>query len=135
MAQPKNVLLDTHVLLWMIAEPHKVGRKTRTLLESAEVQLRLSTASLFEIAVKYSLKKLPLPEPPAAYLPRYLDQMGIVDLAVDRYHAFRVTQLPWHHRDPFDRLILAQALVEKFPLVTADEQLMDYKVTIVDARV
>ena len=135
MPRPKSVLLDTHVLLWMISEPHKIGRKTQAVLESSDIQLRLSTASLFEIAVKYSLNKLPLPEAPAVYLPRYLDQMGVVDLAVDRYHALRVTQLPWHHRDPFDRLILAQSLVEKLPLVTADEQLMEYKVTIVDARV
>lgn len=134
MAQPKSVLLDTHVVLWMIAEPQKFGRKAQQLLESPAVQLRLSTASLFEIAVKYSLKKLALPQAPATYLPRHLDQMGIVDLAVDRYHSFRVAQLPWHHRDPFDRLILAQSIVEKLPLITADEQLMDYPVTIVDAR-
>lgn len=134
MRRHKIVLLDTHVLLWMIAEPHKFGRKARVLLESSDVQLRLSTVSLFEIAVKYSLKKLLLPQGPETYLPRYLDQMGVIDLAVDRYHAFRVSQLPWHHRDPFDRLILAQAQVEELPIVTADEQLMDYRVAIVDAR-
>ena len=129
-----KILVDTHCLLWMIAEPKRFGAKTQRLLEAEDTVCWLSTASLFEISIKYSLKKLTLPEPPREYLPPLLDRMGILELAVNRHHAYRVADLPWHHRDPFDRLLLAQSIIEKMPLLTGDEQLFRYRIRTVDAR-
>ena len=130
----KRVLIDTQVLLWMLSQPERLGKKAAELLDAVETEIWLSSASIFEISVKWSLKKLPLPEPPGEYLPRFLDQMRVTELIVNQHHAYRVADLPWHHRDPFDRLILAQALVEKLPLVTSDEQMFFYKLKTIDAR-
>jgi PIN domain nuclease of toxin-antitoxin system len=129
-----KILLDTHCLLWMIAEPEKLGRKAQALLEAKDHQLLLSSASLFEIAVKYSLGKLKLPGKPGEYFPAKLDAMNIAEMPVTSHHAYRVSELPWHHRDPFDRLLLAQSIIEKIPLMTADDQLLPYKVKLIDAR-
>jgi PIN domain nuclease of toxin-antitoxin system len=129
-----KVLLDTQCLLWMIAEPSRLGKKARTLLDAETTVLYLSSASLFEIAVKYSLRKLALPEHPRSFLPPLLDRMGVREIAVNAHHAYRVADLPWHHRDPFDRLLIAQSFVEKLPLVTADEQIFRYKNAHIDAR-
>lgn len=129
-----KLLLDTHCLLWMIAEPQRLGKKATQLLDHIDTELFLSTASLFEIAVKYSLSKLSLPSPPRAYLPPLLDRMRVRELAVTSHHAYQVAELPWHHRDPFDRLIIAQSIVDRIPVLTADEQLFRYKNKHIDAR-
>lgn len=118
----------------MIAEPLRLGKKTRALVDDPKTELFLSAASLFEISVKYSLGKLPLPSRPQDYLPPLLDRMGVRALHVTSHHAYRVASLPWHHRDPFDRLIVAQSLVERLPVVTSDEQIFRYKNAHVDAR-
>jgi PIN domain nuclease of toxin-antitoxin system len=128
------VLLDTHCLLWIIAAPERIGKKAQAVIESSSTVLWLSSASLFEIAVKYSLGKLSLPAKPIEYLPAKLDVLRIRELAVTSHHAYRVAELAWHHRDPFDRLLLAQSLVEKMPLMTADDQLLPYKAKLIDAR-
>ncbi len=128
-----KVLLDTHCLLWMIAEPHRLGPKARRLLDDAGTELHLSAASIFEIAIKSSLGKLTLPRPPREYLPPLLDRLGTHELAITALHAHRVADLPWHHRDPFDRLLIAQSYVERMPLVTADEQVLRYKNPHIDA--
>jgi PIN domain nuclease of toxin-antitoxin system len=129
-----KVLLDTQCLLWMIAEPMRLGKKARVLLDAASTELYLSSASLFEIAVKFSLRKLVLPDHPHNYLPPILDRMGVREITVSSHHAYRVADLPWHHRDPFDRLLIAQSLVEKMPLITSDEQIFRYKNVHIDAR-
>ena len=129
-----RVLLDTHCLLWMIAEPDRLGKKARRLLDDATTELLLSTASLFEISIKYSLGKLELPARPDEYLPPLLDRMNVGELPISARHAYKVADLPWHHRDPFDRLLVAQSLVERMPLMTADKQLVRYKNQRLDAR-
>ncbi len=129
-----NILLDTQILLWMIASKDRIGRKTQAQLNSAEAILWISSASLFEISIKHSLGKLVLPSKPGDYLPPRLDRMQIRELPITSHHAYKVAELPWHHRDPFDRLLLAQSAVEKYPLLTADGQLFVYKAKLLDAR-
>jgi PIN domain nuclease of toxin-antitoxin system len=129
-----KILLDTHCLLWMIAEPKRLGKKATKLLDDRNTELFLSASSLFEISVKYSLGKLKLPSRPIDYLPPILDRMSVRELAVTSHHAYKVADLPWHHRDPFDRLIIAQAMVEQIPLMTADSQLNKYKIERLDAE-
>lgn len=128
-----KVLLDTHCLLWMIAQPGRLGPKTRKLLDDRGTELLLSAASIFEISIKCSLGKLVLPQAPRDYLPPLLDRLDVRELAVTALHAYRVSELPWHHRDPFDRLLIAQSFVERLPLVTADEQVLRYKNPHLDA--
>jgi len=109
-----RILLDTHCWLWMQVSPEKLSAATRALLSSATTELYLSAASSWEIAIKWSLGKLPLPEPPVHYVPGRMARQG-------------VKGLPIHHRDPFDRLLIAQAQVEKLHLLTADGQLAAYQ--------
>jgi PIN domain nuclease of toxin-antitoxin system len=129
-----HILLDTHCLLWMLSEPNKLGPKTQRLLDDSATKLSISTASHYEIAIKYSIGKLLLPKPPEKFIFPLLSQLKIEDIAIDRSVAHLAGTLPWHHKDPFDRLIVAQAMVSKIPIVTADDQLAKYSAKIIHAR-
>ena len=126
-----RLLLDTHVWLWSISAPHKLGREGSRLLEDTGNELFLSAASSWEIAIKYSLGKLPLPEPPHQFIPPRLIRDGIRPLPVEHHHACHVANLPGFHRDPFDRLLIAQSQTENLVFVTADRKLQDYSVEMV----
>ena len=128
-----RVLLDTHVWLWSVVSPKRIRRVAREVLEDPETTLILSAASSWEIAIKYRLGKLPLPEAPAAFIPPRLVRDGIESLPVEHLHACRVAELPDHHRDPFDRLLVAVAQLESLTLVTADAAFDAYDVEILHA--
>jgi PIN domain nuclease of toxin-antitoxin system len=123
-------LLDTHVWLWTPASLQRIRADTRALLAAPENSLLLSAASSREIAIKYRLGKLPLPEPPARFIPPRLVRDGIEPLSVERHHAQAVADLPMHHADPFDRLLIAQARIEGLILVTAEPKLAAYVVEL-----
>jgi PIN domain nuclease of toxin-antitoxin system len=126
-------LLDTHVWLWMLAAPDRIRPDLLEELQDRGTRLLLSAASAWEIAIKWSLGRLPLPEPPARYVPSRMERSGVSGLAVEHVHALRVATLPPHHRDPFDRLMIAQAQVESAPIVTMDPSFDAYDVSIVRA--
>jgi PIN domain nuclease of toxin-antitoxin system len=113
------------VFLWLQTAPDRLGEHLR-LVEDLHNSLALSAASSWEIAIKYQLGKLPLPEPPERYLPRRLQAIGARAIAVEHSHALAVASLPPLHRDPFDRLLVAQALLLDLTLVTADQAVADY---------
>ncbi len=121
-------LLDTHTFLWMCGEPTRLGSKARDRIQAAETDLFLSVASVWEMAIKRSLGKLDLP----AVLPAFLEQQlaatrtRLLDVRVE--HAVRVETLPWHHRDPFDRLLVAQAQFEDLPILSRDAAFDAYNV-------
>lgn len=115
----------------MQAEPDRFSSETRKLLLDPSNELFLSAASSWEIAIKYALGKLPLPEPPSTYVPSRMQSSGVIGLAIEHAHALHVESLPPHHRDPFDRLLVAQAQLEAIPIMTADRVLASYSVTIV----
>jgi PIN domain nuclease of toxin-antitoxin system len=120
------VLIDSHALLWFVAGDRKrIARALRVRIE-AEVTT-VSTASLWEIAIKTGLGKLDAPDD----LPARIQQLGFELLTVSAEHAWRVRDLPPHHGDPFDRLLIAQAQVERLPIVTADPAFDAYDVTVV----
>jgi PIN domain nuclease of toxin-antitoxin system len=123
-------LLDTHVWLWTLVSPQRIRTDTRELLAEPENDLLLSAASSWEIAIKYRLGKLPLPESPAQFIPPRLVRDGIEPLSVQHHHAQAVAELPEHHKDPFDRLLVAQARIERLTLVTADPRLAAYDVEL-----
>ena len=126
-------LLDTHVWLWMLTAPERIGDGATDAIASSGNQLLLSAASSWEIAIKYQLGRLPLPEPPESYVPSRMRLTGVESLPVTHSHALRVASLPPHHRDPFDRLLIAQAQLEGLTFVTADPALASYGVPVIAA--
>lgn len=128
-----RILLDTQVWLWMHLEPHRLLPEARERITDPGSALLLSAASSWEIAIKYALGKLPLPEPPHDYVPFRMRRDAVDGLPVTHAHALRVAALPPHHADPFDRLLVAQAQLEDLPFLTADRQLDRYDVELIRA--
>jgi PIN domain nuclease of toxin-antitoxin system len=124
-----KVLIDTHVLLWGLQDEAKLSRRVRVLLPAAEVWI--SVASLWEIIAKVQVGKLILPSPVGDYLAAKLTANGVSVLSLSFDHVRRLEQLPLHHRDPFDRILIAQSLNESIPLVSADPQFEKYQVEII----
>ena len=126
-----RILLDTHVWLWSLVSPERIGEAARQLLEDRSNELLLSAASSWEIAIKYRLGKLSLPCPPDQFIPSRLTRDGVIPLGVEHHHATGVAALPEHHRDPFDRLLISQARLERLSLFTADRILLAYDAQVV----
>lgn len=122
-----RLLLDTHVFLWLLAEPERLGHQLRTIEDPAN-ELLLSAASSWEIAVKVRLGRLDLPLSPARYIPDRMRAIGAEPLAVEHAHALAVSDLPMLHRDPFDRILVAQARHLRLRIVTADADIVRYDV-------
>lgn len=119
-------LLDTHVLLWWQTDDARLSPRCRELMADGRTRLLWSAASSWELAIKVGLGRLRLPEPVHRYVPRVLRENAIHSLAIEQGHALGVAALPSHHRDPFDRLLVAQVKSEKVSLLSADEQLDPY---------
>jgi PIN domain nuclease of toxin-antitoxin system len=120
-----RLLLDTHVFLWLQTEPERLGGHL-TLVEDRANTLLLSAASSWEIAIKFGLGRLPLPEPPDRYVPTRMRAIGAEALPIEHSHALAVAALPALHRDPFDRLLIAQAEATGAALLTADPAVAQY---------
>jgi PIN domain nuclease of toxin-antitoxin system len=121
-------LLDTNVWLWSVLEPQRLSRRARTTFSDLDQEMFLSAASAWEIAIKVASGKLRLPEAPTTYIPRRMGDQGVRPLPVSHQHALAVFALPHHHRDPFDRLLVAQANLESMILMTADRIFERYPV-------
>lgn len=119
-----KVLLDTHAFLWAITDDERLSVRAREVLRTAD--LWLSVISLWEIITKVQMGKLTLPEPPSRYFPRHIASLRTELLVVKAAHVLRLELLPIYHRDPFDRLLLAQSLEEGLPLLTADGAFAPY---------
>jgi len=126
-----RLLIDTHCWLWWLSSPESLNAEARKILASRQNRVLLSAASSWEIAIKFALGKLKLPEPPEKYVPGRMADQGMDSLPIEHIHALRVASLPPHHRDPFDRLLIAQAQVEKLPILTADRKLADYGIELI----
>jgi PIN domain nuclease of toxin-antitoxin system len=118
----------------MHAQPERLGAHARQAIEDVQNQRFLSAASAWEIAIKYALGRLPLPQPPAQYLPSRLPLGVTQSLPVTQEHALRVADLPRHHRDPFDRPLVAQCQAERLHLLTADRRFQPYEIDIIWAE-
>lgn len=113
-------LLDTHTLLWALTDPKRLGPRARAVIEDRSDRLLTSAASAWELATKSRLGKLPQADALLGAYTRYLDRLGVVRLPIDDEHALLAGRLEWDHRDPFDRMLAAQAMVESLVIVTAD---------------
>ena len=120
-----NFLLDTHVLLWAAGQPEKLSRKTRSLLSDPSNSLLFSAVSLWEVVIKQTIGRDDFKVDPRLLRRGLLDN-GYGEIAVTSAHALAVEDLPPLHRDPFDRMLLAQSRVEGFTLLTADAAVLRY---------
>ncbi len=125
-----NLLLDTHIALWAITDSPKLSQKARELIESPKTTIWISVASLWEIAIKYSLGRGDMPISSQQAI-SYFRESGYRFLAVEAEHAVAVEELPSHHQDPFDRILVAQALIEPMRLMTHDSLVALYSDTII----
>jgi PIN domain nuclease of toxin-antitoxin system len=123
-----NILLDTHTFLWFVADDQRLSNKARALIEAEENQPFLSIASLWEMAIKVSLGKLKFEQPYEFFIPQQLAMNGIGILNLSLEHTAAISTLPFHHRDPFDRLIAVQARLEKMCIVSVDTAFDAYEV-------
>jgi len=121
-----RLLLDTHVLLWLWLEPERLRQDVIDAVTDASNDVLVSVASAWEISIKSELGKLALPGPAERWLPAKLATSAIRVLPIEINHALKAGALPSHHRDPFDRMLVAQAIVERMQLVTADEAIVPY---------
>jgi PIN domain nuclease of toxin-antitoxin system len=124
-----RLLLDTHTFIWFIMGSPNLSAHARALIEDVANDKFLSVAGLWEIAIKLSIGKLTLSAPFDVLIPQQLSLNGFELLNIEIEHATLVTTLPFHHRDPFDRLLIAQAIVEKMPIVSIDAAFDAYPVT------
>lgn len=121
-----RLLLDTHVLLWLLSDPDRIEQRARRDIEDTGNTVLLSAVSTWEIATKHALGKLALPEPPEALLARAARELQSTELPITSRHALISASLPKHHNDPFDRLLVAQAIVDQAVLATGDGKLRPY---------
>lgn len=129
-----NVLLDTHVWLWMELDPDRLGPSTRKLLESRESRLSLSIVSTWELMIKAAKGKLHLPKGARTYVRDRLDGDYASLLQLSIAHVYALAELTGGHGDPFDRMLVTQARCESMTLLTADARLFEYPVKTQDAR-
>jgi PIN domain nuclease of toxin-antitoxin system len=115
-----KLLLDTHAFLWFITDAPSLSSKARELIEDSDNDITLSVASLWEMAIKVSLGKLTISQPLNMFMAQqlHLNAINLLNISVD--HAAMVATLPFHHRDPFDRLLVAQAIVERLSFLSVD---------------
>jgi PIN domain nuclease of toxin-antitoxin system len=126
-----KALLDTHTFLWWVSNDDRLPDRVRALIHDGDNELFLSVASGWEIVIKVQLGRLQLTDDPDEFLPRQLALNSITVLPITMSHALRIHALPSHHRDPFDRMLVAQSQVERLPIVTADPQIARYAVDII----
>lgn len=126
-----RVLLDTHTFLWWNTEDPQLSARAREIIANGLNEIFVSAASAWEIAIKASKGKLKLPDHPTDYVEKRLGLYRFQPLHVQIHHATRVYDLPAHHTDPFDRLLIAQSQLEILPLITADSEIKKYEVEII----
>lgn len=128
-----RLLLDTHVWLWMRLSPRRLSAKARRTLEDGRNELLLSSVSAAELALKVAAGRLRLPSPVGEFVAAGLERSATRGLPLTVAHAVALGDVPALHGDPFDRLLVAQARVERVPLMTADERMSAYDVRVVPA--
>ena len=126
-----KVLLDTHAFLWWITDDPRISSRARDVVQDAENELYLSAASGWEIAIKTQLGRLRLPGESDVYLARQMSVNAIQPLAITMRHSLFVYGLPDIHKDPFDRMIVAQSILEEMPLLTKDGNIPKYGIQVI----
>lgn len=126
-----RLLLDTHIFLWYISGDRKLPLEIKTAIQDTQNNVYLSVVSIWEAIIKYQLGKLPLPSPPEVYIPLQRQRHLIASLPVEEDVMVHLASLPSLHRDPFDRLLISQALMHDLTLATIDASVLSYPVTTI----
>ncbi len=126
-----RALLDTHAFLWWVTDDARLSDTARELIGDGRNEIHFSAASGWEIVIKSRLGRLAVPDDFARFMTDQIEQNGFRVLAVELGHALRVHSLADHHRDPFDRMLVAQSMVENLPIIGRDEQLAAYGVELI----
>ena len=126
-----KALLDTHTFLWWITNNPKLSSRVREIIRDGKNELFLSAASGWEIAIKAQLGRIQIPDKPQTFISEQMLANAIQGLPIQISHALHVYNLPTHHRDPFDRMLVAQAQLEGLPILTNDSQISRYPVKII----
>jgi PIN domain nuclease of toxin-antitoxin system len=126
-----KLLLDTQCWLWWFSQPEKLNQETIELIASEKTEIWFSVASVWEIGIKVAIGKLQLPEPVDDYISSGMSQLGTRSLEITASHALRAASLPLHHRDPFDRMLIAQAQIENMTIMSADSMFNQYQVSLI----
>ena len=126
-----KLLLDTHTFLWWITDDQKLSGRAREIISDGSNELFLSAATGWEIAIKVQIGRLKLPEEPIRFILEQMRINAIQSLPIQMNHALHISTLPQHHRDPFDRLLIAQAQLEGLPGLSSDHQLANYQVEVI----
>lgn len=125
-----NILIDTHIFLWYVTNNNKLNEATKNIINEKDNIIYLSQASIWEIAIKYSLGKLTLDSSFLAFIEEQIKVNDFKILNFNLFHFEQVTKLPFHHRDPFDRIIIAQSIIENYPLISYDKAFNSYEVQL-----
>jgi len=125
-----RLLLDTHTLLWLVSDDPQLSQSARESLVEPDNDLLLSPATYWELAIKISIGKYRLSDPLAEYIDEAIRLYGLSILPITPKHAETIVGLPHHHKDPFDRILIAQAIVEEVPLVSSDKAFAAYPVNV-----
>lgn len=125
-----RILLDTHIFLWFISGDTQLSTDVRDAIRDLDNEVYLSAISVWEAIVKYQLGKLPLPDHPETYLPKQRDLHQIASLALDEISVVQLAKLPLLHRDPFDRMLICQALQNGLTIATVDTAIRAYSVNV-----
>lgn len=123
----RGYLLDTQVFLWCLIDSPRLTPEAREIIADPLNPVYVSAVSSWEIAIKKSIGKLKAPD----NIDKIVEEKGFLKLPIYLYHTDRVVELPWHHRDPFDRMLIAQALTENLTIITADKKFEKYKVKLI----
>ena len=126
----QRLLLDTHILLWWLTDDERLGEKTRDAIIETRNDIYVSAASAWEISIKKKIGKLIAPDD----VERFVEDEGFEKLSIDFFHGQTAGNLPEIHKDPFDRMLIAQAQAEGLILVTIDKNIMQYNVRVMDGN-
>jgi PIN domain nuclease of toxin-antitoxin system len=123
-----KVLLDTHAFLWWVTDALELSNTVRGIIADPENTILFSVASAWEIVIKFRTGKLTLPEEPEIYIPSRLAANQFQSLPIQMNHVLQVANLPEYHKDPFDRILIAQSQIEKIPILTRDNLIIQYQI-------
>lgn len=121
-------LLDTHTLLWIVNDDARLGDNAKRIFLNEDIEIFTSISSIWEMAIKTSLNKLELPGSLSEFVQNHIRENKINILSIELNHLFQLENLPYYHRDPFDRLIIAQAIAENIPVLSRDSAFDDYPI-------
>ena len=126
-----NLLLDTHIFLWFVNDDPRLSDQLKDLIENGNNFSYLSVASLWEMSIKYNLGKLTLSPSYEEFVEKEVSESSIILLNIELEHLKINASLPFHHRDPFDRIIIAQSMAENIPIMTVDSVFSQYSITLI----